>query len=140
MTTNVLTAPTVLKFGGLRPSWAYPEADKPGRIRGGYPHLNLNAARGHMVIVPPGQGGLPISSNADHIALILEGSAEFAFEGLPPEVYQLEQYDLLGFPAGSVYQYTNTGDRTLLWFSFSSSVGQWPCETTYSEERLPHTT
>src|SRR6195952_2925960 len=73
--------------------------------------------------MPPGQSSPPRQFTGDHVVYQLEGTVDWDVDGT---VYRLGPGDMLYFPPGLPYSYSNVGEEIARFIDVAGRVDDWP--------------
>jgi quercetin dioxygenase-like cupin family protein len=80
--------------------------------------------------MPPSQSSPPRRFTGDHTVYQLEGTVEWDVDGT---VYRLAPGDILFFPPGLSYSYSNVGDEIARFIDVAGRVDDWPPRMLYAD-------
>jgi quercetin dioxygenase-like cupin family protein len=80
--------------------------------------------------MPPGQSSPQRRFTGDHVIYHLEGTVEWDVDGVP---YRLAPGDLLYFPPGTPYSFSNVGDTVARFIDVAGRVDDWPPRMLYAD-------
>jgi quercetin dioxygenase-like cupin family protein len=80
--------------------------------------------------MPPGQSSPGRRFTGDHVIYQLEGTVEWDVDGVP---YRLGPGDMLYFPPGTPYSFSNVGDGMARFIDVAGRVDDWPPRMLYAD-------
>jgi quercetin dioxygenase-like cupin family protein len=80
--------------------------------------------------MPPGQSSPQRRFTGDHVIYQLEGMVEWDVDGVP---YRLTPGDMLYFPPGTPYSFSNVGTTLARFIDVAGRVDDWPPRMLYAD-------
>ena len=107
-----------------------PDGEVEGTRRGVANGVAATSTMVNVLEMPPGQTSPMRRFTGDHTVFQLAGSVEWDVDG---SVYRLEPGDMLYFPPGLRYAYTNVGDELARFIDVAGRVDDWPPSMLYDD-------
>jgi quercetin dioxygenase-like cupin family protein len=107
-----------------------PDGEVEGTRRGVANGVAGTSTMVNVLEMPPGQTSPPRRFTGDHTVFQLAGVVEWEVEGV---AYRLEPGDMLFFPPGLRYAYTNVGDELARFIDVAGRVDDWPPSMLYDD-------
>ncbi len=131
--TDLVPTVRLLRQADFEPHWNSPRADEPGYGRAFIQGVSARNFMVNILVLPPGQGCPEHDYGGDVIVLALRGRVEFVVHsGSEASAYELGDNDMLFLPAGTRYEYRNTGQEEAAFASIAGRVDEWPAKARYA--------
>jgi quercetin dioxygenase-like cupin family protein len=107
-----------------------PDGDVEGTRRGVANGVAATSTMVNVLEMPPGQTSPMRRFTGDHVVFQLAGTVEWEVDG---SIYRLDPGDMLYFPPGLRYAYTNVGDVVARFIDVAGRVDDWPPSMLYDD-------
>jgi quercetin dioxygenase-like cupin family protein len=107
-----------------------PDGDVEGTRRAVANGIAATSTMVNRLEMPPGQSSPPRRFTGDHVVYQLEGTVEWNVDGVP---YRLGPGDMLYFPPGTSYSYSNVGPEIARFIDVAGRVDDWPPRMLYAD-------
>jgi quercetin dioxygenase-like cupin family protein len=100
-----------------------PGGDACGTRRAVANGIATTSTKVNRLEMPPGQSSPPRRFTGDHVSYQHEGTVEWDVDGVP---YRLDPGDMLYFPPGTPYSFSNVGAKLARFIDVAGRVDDWP--------------
>jgi quercetin dioxygenase-like cupin family protein len=107
-----------------------PGGDTEGTRRGVANGFATSSTMVNVLEMPPGQASPPRRFTGDHVVFQLAGVCEWEVDGT---VHRLEAGDMLFFPPGTPYSFSNPGEVLARFIDVAGRVDDWPPRMLYED-------
>lgn len=107
-----------------------PGGDTEGTRRAVANGLATNSTMVNRLEMPPGQRSPQRRFTGDHVIYQLEGNVDWDVDGV---LYRLEPGDMLYFPPGTPYSFSNPGAQIARFIDVAGRVEDWPPRMLYAD-------